>query len=73
MYVIQGKIKAASLSMSHTSLQLPAIESTDKMIHLLLTDTFFATAVTAAIHSGLLHRKISPDQVNLYCYSNRAP
>ena len=63
---LQGKIKAASLSMSHASLQLPAVGSTDKMFHLLLTDTFFVTAITAAIHSGLLHHKIPPDQVNLY-------
>ena len=66
IYFLQGKIKAASLSMSHTSLQLPAVGSTDKMIHLLLTDTFFATVITASIHSGLLHHKILPDQVNLY-------
>ena len=34
------------------------------MIHLLLTDKFFVTAVTAIINSGLLKHKITPDQVN---------
>ena len=44
---------------------LPTLESTDKMIHLMLTDKFFSTAITAATHSGVLHHKITPDQVKL--------
>ena len=48
-----------------SSIVLPAVESTDKMIHLLLTDKFFATGVMATIHSGLLHYTINPDQVHL--------
>ena len=48
---------------------LPAVESKDKMIHLLLTDKLFATGITAAIHSDLLNYKITPDKVNLnYIY-----
>ena len=43
---------------------LPTIENTDKMIHLILTDKLFTTALTEAIHSGLLNHKLTPDQVN---------
>ena len=46
------------------SVVLPAVETTDNMIHLLLTDKFIASAVTAAINSGHLHHKITADQVN---------
>ena len=44
---------------------LPAIENTDHMIHLLLNDKLFTTALTEAIHSGHLNYKITPDKVNL--------
>ena len=53
------------LTVKDAPLQLPVVESKDKMIHLLLTDKFFVTAITAAIHSGLLNYKVTPDQVNL--------
>ena len=43
---------------------LPAIESTDNMIHLLLTDKLFATGVMDAINCGLLNYTITPDKVN---------
>ena len=61
----QGKAKTTSLAARDAPLQLPTIESTNKMMHLLLTDKFFATVVTAVIHSGRLHHRITPDQVNL--------
>ena len=51
------------LTVRDAPLQLPAIESKDKMMHLLLTDKFFATAITATIHSGLLNYKVTPDLV----------
>ena len=44
---------------------LPAVENTDNMIHLLLTDKLFATAVMDAINCGLLNYNITPDKVNL--------
>ena len=53
-----------SLSQSAVRM-LPVVERTDDMIYLLLTDKLFVTAITAAIHSGLLNYKITPDQVNL--------
>ena len=56
-----------SQSVAHV---LPSIDSTDNMVHLLLTDKFFATVITAAIDSGQLNYKVTPDQVNLiYAYS----
>ena len=55
----------SSDNLLQSSIVLPAVEDNDKMIHLLLTDKFFATAVMAAIHSGLLYYKLNPDQVNL--------
>ena len=53
-----------SQSVAH---ELPNIENTDYMIHLLLTDKFFATVITAAIRSGRLNYKVTPDQVNVNC------
>lgn len=47
------------------SAELPAVKSSDNMIHLMLTNRLFTTAVTAIIDSGLLLHKITPNQVNL--------
>ena len=62
----QGEVvSTASDDIPLQSVVLPAVENTDKMIHLLLTDKVFVTAITAAIHSGLLHYTITADQVNI--------
>ena len=36
------------------------------MIYLLLTPKLFGSAITAAIHSGVLHHKVTPDMVCAY-------
>ena len=43
--------------------QLPDVSSTDKMIYLLLTPKLFGSAITAAIQSGVLHHRVTPDMV----------
>ena len=64
MYWLKGEVlTGVSDDIPLQSTMLPAVESTDNMVHLLLTDKLFATAVMAAIHSDLLHQKITPDQV----------
>ena len=48
---------------SITPVQLPDVSSTDKMIYLLLTPKLFGSTITAAIHSGILHHKVTPNTV----------
>ena len=67
MMTIQGEVLTTmsdDIPLQSAVHVLPAIENTDQMIHLLFTDKLFATALTEAIHSGLLNYKITPDQVN---------
>jgi len=46
-----------------TPVQLPDVSSADKMTYLLLTPKLFGSAITAAIQSGVLHYKVTPDVV----------